>query len=130
MTIATRVTSPKFDADTLSLLIGNNGLPYNILLNFKEQPLPKLPELPKENFDVQLWPNPSSGFVNIRLDDSWGSNTKLEIYNLHGQLLRVDEISSQQSQIDVRRLSSQILVVVLRNDESGKLWTKKLVLLR
>lgn len=53
------------------------------------------------DLEFEMFPNPSSNFINITCPDVNNQLLKLEVFNLQGQLICLKEISENSLQIDV-----------------------------
>ncbi len=79
----------------------------------------------------ELYPNPSSGQITLRIPQEYvgSSRLKVEVFDLLGRNLNVNSprVLEVETVLDLRDLLSGAYVLVLR-DESGLLWQQKLLL--
>lgn len=69
----------------------------------------------------QMYPNPASGKMNIRLPGTTRQNGAVHIYSLTGVLLLKEELTSGESQLNVAQLANGVYIVeVLTNEFSSK----------
>lgn len=80
------------------------------------------------NFNIKeylnLFPNPTSSFVQIQLENPSLLNSQLNLFNINGQLLLSTELTNLQMKIDVRELENQMLFFEVKNNThhfSGKI---------
>jgi len=73
--------------------------------------------------DKRVYPNPTTGqlFISSEGDRKW---INAIIYNKTGQEVLIQELQSDQLEIDVRTLTAGLYFINLR-DENGELWTTK-----
>ena len=77
---------------------------------------------PKSAFD--LYPNPAEGMVNIFFKSS--AAARVQIFNVTGQMVRSEEITSQKTSLDVRDLKSGIYM--FRAIQGNSIHTQKVIL--
>jgi len=79
--------NPFCKIDTLSFKIKNgiDTLQYKIVLNIKDLPT----QVPILNRSFDIFPNPVSDFMNINVTGLNKSETKIEMYNSSGMLIRI-----------------------------------------
>jgi regulation of enolase protein 1 (concanavalin A-like superfamily) len=84
-------------------------------------PLNTLNELTTDNSqqisDFQTYPNPTSGELNVDLEQYTGRNVRLELYSLTGQLLRfveIEEVQTAVERLDLTALQSGMYLVKVR----------------
>jgi hypothetical protein len=68
------------------------------------------------NNKCQVWPNPTRGIVNIKLEGSSGE--KLEVYTLTGELVYAASVQNGQV-VDLGQFAGQLLLVKI-GDSFGK----------
>jgi hypothetical protein len=71
-------------------------------------------ELDNKN-DYRIYPNPTSNFISIELNDHNPSN-KIEIFDCTGKLIRLVQLSELNSKIDISALNSGIYHIRISND--------------
>jgi mucin-19 len=82
--------------------------------------------------DFQVYPNPTSGELNVNLAQYAGRAVCLEVYSLTGQLLRLVEIEEVQTgieQLDLSALQSGMYLVKVKSDGLPEV-TRRIVLTR
>ncbi|MFM9946137.1 MAG: SBBP repeat-containing protein [Bacteroidia bacterium] len=70
----------------------------------------------KSNF--KIYPNPSSGILNIDLENLNNSNIKIQIINSIGQIMLEQTTKSQHSQFDIKDLSNGLFLVKVMDGNS------------
>lgn len=73
-----------------------------------------------------VFPNPSNGQISIRLDSHQQLPVKLEIVDMHGKIVLVDQLNSSMSQIDLSDLSMGVYLIQLTT--RSQVMSKKLLL--
>lgn len=69
-----------------------------------------------EKIDFSIYPNPSDEYINIQLANDSSSNLELAIYNEIGIKCKSERISSSNTRIDTKELSSGVYFVKLKTD--------------
>jgi len=69
-----------------------------------------------EKFDFSIYPNPSDEYLNIQLANDYSSDLELAIYNEIGIKCKSDRITSSNTRIDTKELSSGVYFVKLKTD--------------
>jgi uncharacterized delta-60 repeat protein/uncharacterized repeat protein (TIGR01451 family) len=70
-----------------------------------------------ENTDgVIIFPNPANDIITLNISGFKGS-TRLEIYNITGQLMQQQQINNENKMMDVSRLNSGIYFVKVKTDK-------------
>ncbi|MBX2928198.1 MAG: T9SS type A sorting domain-containing protein [Saprospiraceae bacterium] len=84
-------------------------------------PLNTLNELTTDNSqqisDFQTYPNPTSGELNLNLEQYVGRNARIEVYSLTGQLLRfveIEEVQTAVEQLDMSQLENGMYLVKVK----------------
>lgn len=83
------------------------------------------------NNEVKIFPNPSSGIMNLLLEDSklpLGTNLRLEIYSADGKIVKQFGVSPNET-IDIQDIPSGSYQLLIYND-SRLLFTQKLSVIR
>ena len=76
--------------------------------------------------EFEMFPNPSSDYIQLTCPDVTNQTLKLEVYNLQGQLVCLKEISESNSQIDVSQWKNG--TYMLRISEDNKvIQTSKII---
>jgi hypothetical protein len=78
---------------------------------------------PTKNNGISIYPNPTSGKINIMVPQNFGEIKMIEIYNCIGQL---QEIPENFTDIDISAYKSGLYFLVLSNGKGEKLRTKVL----
>ncbi|MBV7441780.1 S8 family serine peptidase [Weeksellaceae bacterium TAE3-ERU29] len=71
----------------------------------------------ENNNKIQIYPNPSDGLINIKLDSKVEKYT-VSVYDLTGRLIFTREYSSNPSQIDIRNLTSGVYILNVIDDKN------------
>lgn len=82
--------------------------------------------------DFQVYPNPNKGILNIDLNDFGKSQIALEIYDLQGRLLQIQEVSPLENtriSLDISGLQNGLYLVKAHSAETGTV-TKRVVLMK
>ncbi len=86
-----------------------------------------LDDLAQESHELKLYPNPSSGIVNIQTSKSIES---IQIYNVQGQLLHTStslSVTTEGSNHQFELPEEKGMYLVRLEDEEGRVFTKKIV---
>jgi len=70
----------------------------------------------RKNGLFTLYPNPAANFIQIEYPLTKGSNIKINIYNLTGQLLLQKDFSGENVRIDIGSLSPGLYFISLQED--------------
>ncbi len=71
----------------------------------------------KENISIQLYPNPATDYVHLRINDANLQNLNYNIYDIKGSLIEKQNITSENTIIDANQLSSgAYLIKILKNN--------------
>ncbi|MBX3164808.1 MAG: T9SS type A sorting domain-containing protein, partial [Bacteroidetes bacterium] len=105
-----------------------------VVVNVKEKVLPPPPdttdinvnELRIENEKLRIYPNPTSGMLNVELL-MLNNKAELQIINVLGEVIKHSTLTTKHSQIDVRGLENGIYFVVFSDKEKRSV-TKKLII--
>ncbi|WP_282773881.1 PQQ-dependent sugar dehydrogenase [Phaeodactylibacter xiamenensis] len=77
-----------------------------------------LPEDAGKVHELIVYPNPSNGWVGLRLDDDWEGPFELEVYNFNGQLVKSDVFSGHSYFINLSMAQPGAYVLKLGNGNS------------
>jgi hypothetical protein len=130
ITVETRVVTTLCTIDTLTLQVWSMEVPYHMLLRFDGKQFPQWPESPDSVPEFLLWPNPTSGTFTLQVDASWGPQTQIEIYNMAGQRLLVQDFQGLSMVFDLNHISSQILLIRLVDLDNDHNQIQRLVIQR
>ena len=61
--------------------------------------------------DMKLYPNPSSQFVNVEVSNTSGGKYKIEVVNLIGQVVQIEDMQNQKSVLDVSNYTQGVYFV-------------------
>jgi len=76
---------------------------------------------------IEIYPNPSVGFINISSDKEL--NAQLEIYNTAGKLVKsINANSSNNQDISIADLENGIYMMRIIDNETKQVNTKKIIL--
>ncbi len=67
---------------------------------------------------VQIFPNPTSSNINIRVDSRVNDGGTLYLYNLQGNLILTDEITSGRNSINLTTLSNGTYIIKITNSHN------------
>jgi len=84
------------------------------------------------NFDLQLFPNPTTNYISLEWEDTQENTYDLAIYNSLGQLQQTQQLATQnganKAQIEVATFSEGLYLLHLRNKD--KLITKEFLVIK
>lgn len=78
---------------------------------------------------IELYPNPTSGFVNVVFDQSW-NKLLLEVVDMAGRQVRRDLLTSSNYQLDVSGIQAGTYIIRLRDPESQAIIAHEKLLIR
>ena len=90
---------------------------YNEVTNISENETPKV--------DFNVFPNPTSNYTTIHLNDFSDQNATISIFDAAGALVQINTVLSENTMIDVANYAKGIYMVKVNVD--GAVSTKKLV---
>ena len=79
-----------------------------------------IPEKTPENIIFNLYPNPASDIVNVKIENKNNTDLTLNIYNVIGKLISSEILQQNQKQFNVGYLSNGIYMVEIKSKE----WTE------
>ena len=65
---------------------------------------------------LSVYPNPTTSHINLRIDDQLSKGLSFQLYDLHGRLLRQENITDKITQIDMQKLQSATYLVNILQD--------------
>ena len=71
-----------------------------------------------QDTDINIYPNPTSSFIDIKLDA--GKYSKLFIINSEGKIIRKHDLKSDQTRIDVKNLIYGSYLIKVMGDSGEK----------
>ena len=77
-------------------------------------------------FNINIYPNPSNGIINIEFIDYDIQNVLIELINLQGQVVFVQTITNQKNTINVSDLDKGLYIIKIYTDTGIK--AKKLII--
>lgn len=77
-----------------------------------------------ENIEFNMYPNPCNGELNVKVADN---NSKLEIINLVGNVVKTAQLSSNVNKVQVNSLPAGVYMVRVSNDSNAQS-VKKIIL--
>lgn len=84
-----------------------------------------IPRLNSNQFkDLKIYPNPGNDFITIEYDSP---NSRINLYNIMGQLVRTEIIFAQKQNINVQDLSPGIFMIELVQIEGKKRYGKLVI---
>lgn len=78
-------------------------------------------------FDLEVYPNPTSGEVNIKLNKGNISKLRFSIYTSQGKQIRQQEFSSQTERINMQLLAPGYYILKITRDTDIPVQTFKIV---
>ncbi len=71
--------------------------------------------------NLSAFPNPTNDFLTLQIEDNYLDNLKLNLFDTHGRLLSVQQISNELTQIDMQSLPPAVYFLsVLQNNREIK----------
>jgi hypothetical protein len=83
--------------------------------------------IPLAGFDIEVYPNPTSGVVNINMNKGNISKLRFSLYTSQGEQIRQQEFSSQNEQINMQTLAPGYYMLKIVNDKGSPVQTFKIV---
>jgi len=83
--------------------------------------------IPLAGFELEVYPNPTSGEVNIKMNKGNISKLRFFLYTSQGEQIRQQEFSSQNEQINMQTLAPGYYMLKIVNDKGSPLQTFKIV---
>ncbi|NRA11951.1 MAG: T9SS type A sorting domain-containing protein [Crocinitomicaceae bacterium] len=102
-----------------------NSIFYNDIVFGKLDGVANIEKPAYSSNDFQLFPNPSSGVVNISLNSAFQNNFNLEVRDLSGRLIQTMELKTNKTSIDLGGVSDGTYFFTVSDKES--ILTKKVV---
>lgn len=68
-------------------------------------------ETTKNDVTLNIYPNPTSDFVNIRLNDSFSGTGKVTIFDMSSSIVNSENILNQNARVDVSNLIAGVYLV-------------------
>lgn len=117
-------------ADTISNQHQNGEVADQYSVGTCSSLIPIEEEMPAPDTGFSVFPNPARGQVYLQFSQPVLSHQKVELFNLHGQLLQTVQIQQGMAltAFDTRPLSSGIYL--LRWANQGKLYSQKVIVMR
>ena len=84
-------------------------------------------ETTPQNF-AEIYPNPASSYINIQLNDF--SEIQYALYDIMGRMVLTDQFYDSSQQIFIDGLSSGSYFLVMRNQSTGAIMNRKILVLR
>ncbi|HRW20823.1 MAG TPA: T9SS type A sorting domain-containing protein [Bacteroidales bacterium] len=78
--------------------------------------------------NINIYPNPANEFFNIEIDESVYNNQTLYIFNIVGELVKIEQIQSIKHNINIEDLHAGIYIVEIDNVECSS--KQKLIIKR
>ena len=66
--------------------------------------------------EIIIYPNPTSGIINILLDNNQIQNTVLEIHDASGKIIQTKEVQNNNTEIDLTGYAKGIYLIVIKNN--------------
>jgi hypothetical protein len=105
---------------------GTCGASSSQTLNVKILICNSIDEKVKEDEQLTVYPNPNSGEFELKLNYAENQNTKIEMYNITGDLIYTAHLTSDQIKIKMDTISSGVYFIKALSDH--KEHTKKIVI--
>jgi hypothetical protein len=75
--------------------------------------------------EIQVFPNPSTDFINIKLPDLKGKSAVISLYDIEGKEIFVNTVNNAQSRIDLSKLPVSSYFIVI--EANNKLYRKTII---
>jgi hypothetical protein len=88
-------------------------------------------ELKINNYELNVWPNPSNGVFNFQADSQWLiTNSQIEVYNMLGQQIAKSQwpTANSRMQIDISNEPSGIYMYRITSEKGEALGSGKLII--
>ena len=88
-------------------------------------------DIPKNNENITIFPNPVNDMLNIEFKEYLGSKTQINIYNLVGELVYSEQVNPTFNdiiQLDLSAMKAGIYMVNI--DDGNKMISKKISLIK
>lgn len=72
---------------------------------------------------VEVYPNPTSNFIDLNLGNSFDGNQEVNLYNMNGQVVLTEKITASTLKLDLSHLSNGTYVVTVQ-DGNGVLFSE------
>ena len=73
--------------------------------------------------DLNIYPNPAKDVLNVRLNNSNGVINKIQIFNILGQVIYINDTPKTEEVININKLNKGVYYITVTTD--NKLFTKK-----
>ena len=122
------VTLPMINAVNARLKVkGHDNIFFNLSPKFKIETVINTQEI-DNNLAVDVYPNPASDVINIKINEVDLDAVKIEIYSIHGQLIHTKRLTTVDRlyQIDSSDFTNGTYLMKLSTDH--KVFTKKIAI--
>jgi hypothetical protein len=118
---AKRLTSVHFNSE-------NNGYTVSLFGGIYKytQPSASINKNKANQFEFSIFPNPTTNFFTINIENGFDKKTQVNILNLDGKLVYSDKLISNKTKIDLSNYGSGIYFVSIVLD-GNKMSTKKII---
>lgn len=73
------------------------------------------------NLNLSAFPNPTSDFLTLQIDDNYPDNLKFNLFDSHGRLLSVQQINNERTEINMQSFPPAVYFLsVLQNNREIK----------
>jgi len=100
----------KYDQDNLVYV--NNNINFN---GCEPKPVGIKDNL--ENSKIQIYPNPASNVLYLKLPEAWQDNTLLQLYNITGKVIRLEVLSGTDHTISLLNLLSGLYLITINHKQ-------------
>lgn len=95
------------------------GCKNTATVNIQVKPCTGIEELPGNEVDASLYPNPTNGSFTIRVNN-FNDQSYVEIYNAIGQMVVTEKLKSETTEINLKGLSDGLYYVKVKNTAREK----------
>ena len=86
--------------------------------NYPVDPYVSIPENTASDISVEVYPNPSNGIINLKLNGSSSENSSIKIHDMAGRIVFEDVISSNDQRIDLSSLPKGNYVLKVKTEKN------------
>ncbi len=92
---------PEFAIGYVPIVVGQEKSNVDWVVNESDQTFPR----------IEVYPNPASSLLNIRLEKSPNHNSRLQVMDMNGKILRTVDLNKRSQALDISMLSLGIYIL-------------------
>jgi hypothetical protein len=81
----------------------------------------------KTQYDIQLFPNPTANFLNLKINSSQLKNVRYQIFDVQGKMIKEDALQNELTAIDCSQLMPAVYWLKLEDAAHELVGTFKIV---